>query len=329
MSQDLSSATLPAVASGAQPPEVLLAVDGGGSKTHVVSTDLAGKVLGEGYSGPTSLAATSVGAAGYNLKEAVRQALESFSTPPQIRVLSMGLAGMDTPTEEATAHKVFTDVLSDMPIGQFILVNDSVIALEGGTDAADAIALIAGTGSNCFGRNKAGQTAKASGMDYLLTDQGSGYAIGRAVLRHAVRSFDGRVQKSVLEQLVCEHFRIESIAELKAKVYNPPLTKTEIAELTQLCLRAADDGDVVAQAIFTKVVADLIEISTAVIHRLHLETSPATLILAGSITKLIQVQQPFQKDMAARFPQLEISVPEHPPVFGAIKLAQRHLKTSH
>jgi N-acetylglucosamine kinase-like BadF-type ATPase len=234
--------------------EYVLAVDGGGTKTHVVCADLSGAVVGEGMSGPASLTALSPGAASYNVREAVRQSLASLPEGTPIKSLVMGLAGMDTPEEEAVARPIFTDVLASFQIGHIQLLNDTIIALENGTEAADALVLISGTGSNCYGRNSAGQTAKAGGMDYLLTDQGSGYAIGRAVLRFAVKSFDGRIGKTALEPLVCEHFRIKTIAELKNKVTTPPLTKTEVAELTQVCLRAFDQGDERAKSIFKYVV---------------------------------------------------------------------------
>ncbi len=302
---------------------LVIAVDGGGSKTHVICADATGKIVGEGYSGPTSLSTTTIGAAGFNLKEGVRQSLERLPMVPKIGRVVMGLAGLDSKEEYDSSFQLFSQTLAEFAIGEFILINDIMIALEGGTDDPNAVALIAGTGSNCFGRNQTGQTAKAGGMDYLLTDQGSGYAIGRAVLRQAVKSFDGRGPKTSLEQFVCEHFHITSLSELKPKVYQPLLSKTEIAELTQLALRAIDQGDQVVERIFAHAVDDLVELATAVITRLQLQATPTTLVLAGSITKISIVQDSLEKRLTDAFPQLKVVVPEHPPVFGALKLALR------
>src|SRR5690606_13048274 len=142
---------------------------------------------------------------------------------PVIDAAVMGLAGMDTPREHEQALAVFSNVLSGYTLRSFTLVNDVEIALEVGTDNPNALAIIADTGSNCFGRNAAGDTAKTGGMDFLLSDQGSGYEIGRYVLRSAVKSFDGRDEKSILENLVCEHFHINSIRDLKDAVHQHPL----------------------------------------------------------------------------------------------------------
>jgi N-acetylglucosamine kinase-like BadF-type ATPase len=303
----------------------VLAVDGGGSKTHVICADETGAIIGEGVSGPTSLTATTVGAASFNLKEAVRQATETLPPETSFANLTIGLAGLDTPPEEVQARSVFTQVMSDRKIDHFILVNDTVIALENGTDDANALVVIAGTGSNCFGRNAQGMTAQAGGLDYILSDQGSGYNIGRAVLRKAVKSFDGRGPKTELEQFVCEHFHINSIAELKPKVHNPLLTKTEVAELAQQCLRAFDQGDQIAKGIFDHNIDELILMATAVLEKLELKETPSTCVLAGSITKIAYVQTQFSDHLKKAFPQVQVVVPTTPPVHGAVKLALKAL----
>lgn len=303
----------------------ILAVDGGGSKTHVVCADEQGSIVGEGVSGPTSLTATTVGAASFNLREAVRQATEHLPQDSVIAELVIGLAGLDTPTEQLQASSVFSQALSDRQIKHFTLVNDAMIALESGTDAPNAVVLISGTGSNCFGRSADGQTARAGGMDYLLSDQGSGYAIGRAVLRAAVKSFDGRGPQTELEQFVCEHFHIATIAELKPKVHSPLLTKTEVAELAQLCLRAYDQGDNIAQSIFDYAVSELVSLAKAVIVRLKLEAQPTTLVLAGSITKIALIQKNVSDQLTQQFPSLQVVIPTKPPVFGAVKMALRSI----
>ncbi len=303
--------------------EYFLAVDGGGTKTHVLCADPSGTVLGEGMSGPTSLAATSVGAASFNLLEAVRQATQTLPEPKQCKALVMGLAGLDTDAEALQANTVFKQSLAHLNIQNWSLVNDSLIALESGTSNPDAVVLISGTGSNCFGRNSQGQTAKAGGMDYLLTDQGSGYAIGRAVLRESVKSFDGRGRKTELEQYVCEHFHIASIAELKNKVSNPALTKTEVAELAQQCLRALDQGDAVAAAIFDHVVSDLSTMINAVLKRLSLLDKPVDVVLAGSITKISVVKEKLVSACLILNPQIKMVFPTKAPVHGALDLVLR------
>jgi N-acetylglucosamine kinase-like BadF-type ATPase len=308
--------------------QYLLAADGGGTKTHVICADETGATVGEGFSGPTSLASVTPGAASFNLREAVRQSVQNLPAGSLISLLMMGLAGMDTQAEAETARTVFTQVLQDFPIQRLDLVNDTEIALATGTQAADAVVLISGTGSNCFGRNAAGTTAKSGGLDYLLTDQGSGYAIGRSVLRAAVKSYDGRSARTELEQYVCEHFRIASVAELKDKVHSPLLTKTEIAELSQVCLRAFDQGDEVAKQIFDQAIAELGLMARAVLQRLDLLGKPVECVMAGSITKLAYIQTGIQQQLTQLSPAAKIVIPTQAPVHGAVMMGLQRLKTA-
>ncbi len=300
-----------------------LAVDGGGSKTHVICTNEQGQVIGNGESGPTSLAATSVGAASFNLREAIRQATQGLEEGSQCLGLAMGLAGMDTPQEEETAKRVFSDTLVDKKLGKFILVNDIVIALESGTQNANAIALIAGTGSNCFGRNDQGQTAKVSGLDYILADQGSGYNIGSHVLKAVVKSFDGRGEKTVMERLVCEHFQISSVDELKGQVYNPPLTKTEVGELSKVCVLGLEQGDKVAEMIMEYEVQELFVMVKTVIDKLGLKDKQFDLVATGGICHLSYVKDNLHPMISQYAPQVSIIVPQKSPVYGALSLITR------
>lgn len=302
-----------------------LAVDGGGTKTDAVCADETGAVVGRGLAGPTNLTSTSVGAASFNLIEAIRQAIETL--PEEDRagfpILVMGLAGVDSQEEHDEAYTIFKRSIDHYKIDKFILMNDSLIALKNGTDSADAVILISGTGSICYGKNSAGQVAKTSGMDYLLTDQGSGYDIGRHILREAVKSYDGRSPKSMLETMVCEHFRIKSMIELKNVVYHPPLTKIEVAELAPLCTKAFEEGDAVAKDILDWTISDLVIMAKVVVNKLALQKFD--LVFSGAVTTIPYVHTGVADALKAQYPELNIIAPNTEPVFGALKMAMQEV----
>ena len=302
-----------------------LAVDGGGTKTDTVCADESGLVVGRGISGPTSLTSTSVGAASFNLIESIRQAVENLPDNNQIEfsILVMGLAGIDSEKEQREAYNIFKQAIAYYKIHRFVLLHDSLIALENGTKNKDAVILISGTGSVCYGRNSAGETAKVSGMDYLLADQGCGYDIGRRVLREAVKSFDGRGPKSVLEELVCKHYKIANILDLKNVVYYPPLTKIEVAELAPLCSAAFADGDTVAKAIFDETIADIVIMVQTVVERLTLNRKQFDLVFSGSIMAIPYVNKGVSEVFQKQCPLIHIVTPQGEPVFGALRVAMR------
>lgn len=305
---------------------LFLGIDGGGTKTEVICATEAGEVIGTGMSGPTNLTSTNTGAAAFNLKEAVRQALEKAPSDSQILAAAMGLAGMDTAQEYELAYAPFQQILGAFKVKKFLLVHDSMIALENGTTNPNALVLIAGTGSICVGRNERGETAKAGGMDYLLTDQGSGYDIGRHTLREAVKSFDGRRPKTMLEQLICQHFGIPSLETLKMHIYHPPLNKFEVAELSLLCTVAYQAGDAAAQQIFEWAQTELVKLTETVIRKLNLEHAATDLVITGSIIQLEHMRLPVIQRLQGQFPTLIPVLPQRPAVNGALQLAIKHSK---
>lgn len=299
-----------------------LAADGGGTKTDVVCANENGQIVGRGSSGPTNLTSTSVGAASFNLNEAIRQAMEPIiDANPEFVCFAMGLAGLDTNEEVQVAEHVFQQALSHFRIQKMILVNDSAIALENGSSKPNAMVLISGTGSIAYGRNQSGQVAKTGGMDFLLTDQGSGYYIGRQVLREAVKSYDGRRDKTILEELVCRHFNIESISELKNFVYNPPLSKIEVAQLAKLASEALESGDDVAQMIFDHAIDELELLVKPVVKKLGLEQQDFDLVMTGTVVRLENVQSELIPRLQQAYPGMKPVFPQDPPVHGALKLA--------
>lgn len=304
--------------------KLFLGIDGGGTKTEVICATENHEVIGSGLSGPTNLTSTTAGAAAFNLKEAVRQAVENAPPDAQLVSAAMGLAGMDTAQEYEMAYQPFSDILQAFHVQKFRLVHDSMIALENGTTNPNAVVLIAGTGSICVGKNDKNETAKTGGMDYLLTDQGSGYDIGRHVLREAVKSYDGRRSKTVLEKLICEHFGIDTLETLKMHIYHPPLSKQEIAELSLICTAAYQAGDPAARQVFEWAQTELVRMTETVIRKLQLEHTPTDLVLTGSIIQLEHMRAAVVQRLIALFPALIPVVPERPAMYGALQLAIRY-----
>jgi N-acetylglucosamine kinase-like BadF-type ATPase len=300
-----------------------LAVDGGGTKTQVICADEQGVVVGEGWSGSTNLTATTVGEASFNLQEAVRQAMQNLPDDAEVAMLSMGAAGLDTAQEIQTAEDVFRQALGHKTIGRILLVNDTLIALASGTDEADAVVLIAGTGSHCYGRLSNGQVAKTGGLDFLLTDDGSGYDIGRKILRAAVRSYDGRGPKTPLESSVCAHFQVPSISELKNVIYHPLLSKTEVAEVSRLMTPELMAHDPVTMEILDTACRDLSLMVTTVAKKLSLDQKRFPCVMVGGISRLLQIQAGMVKYITPVCPQITFVTPDKPPAYGALKLCFR------
>jgi N-acetylglucosamine kinase-like BadF-type ATPase len=300
----------------------ILGIDGGGTKTQLLLADQLGKEVAKIEVGPTSLVAAGQEKAKQNLVEGLTQVTEAIKkSDDTIEIVVFGLASVDTESEEAAAAKIFQPIMSQFNVEQFTILNDAVLALVNGTDRDNAIVLISGTGSNCYGENDQGETAKAGGLDYLLSDEGSGYEIGRHVLKAAVNSYDGRGLQTVLEKLVLEHFKVGRVPELKSKVYQPDLSKAQIAKISPLLFKALEQDDAAAQMIFNHAVDELWLMITTVAENLDLIDKKFDLVLGGSIATSIPMIQALNQQLKQNFPQAELILPHQPAVYGALKLA--------
>lgn len=303
-----------------------LGVDGGASKTEVVVVDEIGYIAGRGISGPTNLVVTSPEASINNLHIAIARATSSLSLEAKIKGLVLGLAGMDTKQEERTAYEIFSPVISKTVGSDWKIANDSWTGLRSGSDRKNAVVLIAGTGSNCSGKNEHGATATVGAMGFLLSDEGSGYYIGHQMLRAAVQSFDGRGPKTIIEEIVKNEFQVETIRALKRKIYLPLVSKAKVAKMAKLCFEAKESGDQVAEKIISQVIEDLKLMVTTVVKKLDLTDKEFDLVLIGGIINNSYTKKPLIDSLKVIFPKIDIISPEEPPAFGAALMALESYK---
>jgi N-acetylglucosamine kinase-like BadF-type ATPase len=316
-----------------------LGVDGGASKTDLLLVDQLGKKVAQTQTGPTNLAAVGEKTAAQQLQQGLKQLQaeivgkhqESIS-PEQVLIefAVLGLAGVNTEQDEEAAAHFFQPILSEseFDVEQFAVLNDTVIALVNATEREQALVLVAGTGSNCYGENAQGEVATAGSLGHLLADQGSAYDIGLKVLRAGAKSFDGRGPQTVLEAKLCHHFQVERFDHLVDKVYQPDLNKTQIAALAELWQEALEAEDQVAAAILQWEVQELWLMVKAVAQSLDLAQTGFDLVLQGSFAQFPPVVKALKK-RAQQFAAeqdaqdlIDIVLPHRPAVWGAVKLAR-------
>lgn len=298
----------------------LVGIDSGGTKNEVLVADLEGKILNRLANQNSGFSASDVGLSALSMRESLRIALEGLPEKP-IAILICGLAGLDTKDEARTNRPILEEVLGSWQIGQLVLLNDAALALANGTNSQNAIVLVGGTGSNCLGHNDQGETAKAGGLNFALSDDGSGFDAGRLALKAAIKSLDGRGPKSVLEQTVFSFLKVKNYSQLKEQIYHPLINKKEIAALAPLVIQAYHDGDKVATGIINYCLDRLVEHVVAVATKLHLHQQPFDLILTGSF--LLNLVDQFSQVLIKQLPLAQIVSKDEAPVYGAIKIAQR------
>ncbi|MCK4730473.1 MAG: hypothetical protein KAT28_04090 [Candidatus Aenigmarchaeota archaeon] len=246
----------------------------------------------------------------------------ALSIKQDIKFSCFAFAGMDTEEEEKKIVKMIKkSKLGKMVKSDFIVVNDIETVLPS-IDAENGAVAIAGTGSAFFAVSK-NKTVKASGVGYLLADEGSGYFIGLKVLRAAVKSNDGRGKKTILEKMVFNKLKIKNVEDLVDYIYTGNLKK-QVAEFAPLAEKALEKKDRVARDILNSAV-DEIEVGIkAVVKRAGLKGN-SKIALTGSVFTNKFIMKYLNPRIKKLFPKAEICIVKNSAI-GAAKLAIKESK---
>jgi N-acetylglucosamine kinase-like BadF-type ATPase len=300
--------------------DLLLGIDGGGSKTRALLADRDGKLRGCGSAPSSNYQSVGWEAATSALDEAIREALRQVDPEDRIVAACFGLAGVDRPAD----HEAYSAWLRNQGYAlRFTIVNDAELVLAAGTPAGWGLALICGTGSICYGRAPDGRSARAGGWGYLLGDEGSGYDIGVQALRLATQTADGRAHAHTILSAILEHWHLNDPAELIGYVYRPATTRATVAALGGLIAALAQRGDGDAQAIMDQAARELGRLAAAVVRRLDLK-EPCVALGGGLLVATPGLQQ---RIMTLADVPLGAAAPVDDPARGAIVIAGRLLES--
>ena len=277
-----------------------LGVDGGQSSTTALIGDEAGRVIGIGRGGPCNHVAAAEGrdkflrAINGCVGAASAQAGLDLSTL-RFRSACLGFSG-----GPADKEAILRGILS---AEQMTVTHDGAIALSGATGGKPGIIVIAGTGSIAFGRNTAGQTARAGGWGYVFGDEGGGFDLTRQALRASLRMEEGWGPATALREKLLRETGAADANDLLHRFYTAEFTRPRIAALARLVDDAATWGDEVARDLLRRAAEDLERLVDAVRQQLH-EDVPVAYV--GGVFGC--------KTLLGRF--LEIVEHARPPLYG-------------
>jgi N-acetylglucosamine kinase-like BadF-type ATPase len=312
-----------------------LGIDGGGTKTTCVVGDES-SLLARATSGPSNIVRVGESSARESLHQCVRQACAAAGiTPSQIAHTCVGGAGAARPELAASVRGALVEILST----SIDVVGDMHIALEAAFGAGPGVIVIAGTGSIAYGRDAEGNTARAGGWGFAISDEGSAHWIGRAAVSAALRAADqiendktdrNRSQKSHTEEstqtpliaALLKAWDVTTIADL-ARLANsmPP---PDFAALFPAVLASADD---LSTQILARAAGELAQLAAMVVRRLFAEAISGSVPVAmiGGVFRHAQlVREIFYNELRRIDARVEINPNVVEPVEGALHLARRY-----
>jgi len=301
----------------------VIGVDGGGTKTEAVLVDGCGRVVSWGTGSPSNPNRVSPEDVLVSLREAIGQALSRTEnvSRPAIAAACLGLAG-GTGNQE-----LIRQAAARLGIGeQIIVVSDVVIAFWGAITKGFGVVVVAGTGSCAYGVGLQGQTARAGGWGYLAGDEGSGYDVGRAGMRAALRAYDGRGPSTTLVGRLLEFFHVETVSRVIPALYHPADgdSKTFVSAFAPLVVQAALEGDTVSQEILQDAGRELGLSAVAVARQLGLCDREFELGLVGGVFQAGDLIIAPLRDLVLQVaPKANVFISHRPPALGAARLALR------
>lgn len=302
-------------------------LDGGGTRTRITVVSAAGERVHTFTAGPLNYNGQDEAVVAATLREIADQIGQVITTQggralESCLVLCVGAAGISNPQ---VAGRVTQSLRASGYNGELLLVGDHETALYGAHGGESGIILIAGTGSICYGRNRAGAIHRAGGYGHLMDDEGSGYAIGRELLAAVVRAADGRSRSTVITDLIYERLAIDSVEKLVGYVYEPGRSKKDIAALAPLLTAACEAGDRQGQAIAAASATGLVPLVEAVAGRLGMPEGP--LALLGSVLSANRfVHEALINQLGTAMPGLAIVPQQHDAAYGAALMALQRLR---
>lgn len=132
----------------------------------------------------------------------------------------------------------------------------------------NAISLISGTGSFCFGTSDSGDLATCGGWGGLLGDEGGGYWFAIEALKGVTRYADGRGQPTKLTEETLKYLGLDNATDLIGLIYNANTTRDQIAKLAGIVFALAHE-DQVSKAIVDQGAEHLAELIVTVGSRLE------------------------------------------------------------
>ena len=290
----------------------VIGIDVGGSKTHGVrvatDAELGDTLVSEATVGSANIVSVGAEVTAARLGE-LAEALGS-----DVDAVCVGAAGADTPQAKSLllslARRAF-------PTGRVRVVHDTSLVLAAAGLHSGAVG-ISGTGSAAWGRNPAGDEARAGGWGYLLGDEGSAYGVVRAAMRHVLDRNDDGDGLDELSRALMRSCGASDVHELLDEFYRAPSRRTWAAR-APLVLELAESGDASAVAIVDAAAAELVQALSRVCRRLGMD---GPVVLAGGLAVRQPVLQEAVRRGLAHHGVHDVRVLDRAPVYGAVTLAQ-------
>jgi N-acetylglucosamine kinase-like BadF-type ATPase len=300
---------------------IIIGIDGGGTKTKAAALDESGKLVAQSESGSMNYNFLPMSECVSNVCEAIRGL--ALDKDCRIAACAVGDASIDDEVVH-TMSGIFTNEFrkqagfaNDVPI---LLKSDVFMSLYGLTEGKPGVLIISGTGSMGMGINKQGGIVTAGGWGRPGTDKGSGYDIAVTALSAVFDEADGTAPPTNLTAKALKFFNVNKPRELIGIFNDDSCGRSDIAAFAPIVDKCAKENDSKALEVINAAADSLAAYACALIKRIEYPACRVGMY-GGVFQHNIEIQTRFKETIHREFPQAVVKFPEIPPEIAAANYA--------
>jgi N-acetylglucosamine kinase-like BadF-type ATPase len=304
---------------------MFLGADVGATKTHALVADGDGRALGFGEAGPGN--PDNVGYDGLLdvLNDSVQMALDQAGAPlSQIEGAGFGVGGFDWPSQREGLLGVVRRIGLTCPVE---VANDAIIGLLAGAREGWGVAVVAGTGCNCWGWDRDHRVGRVTGLGWQMGEAAGAAELVEEAIRAISRGWSRRGPPTRLTERFIEYTGAQDVEDLLSG-----LSAQRYAlgpETAPLIFRVAEDGDQAARATIAWAGKELGSLALGVVRQLGIGGEAFEVVLVGSLfdggSMLID---PMRKSILTEAPLARLVRLTAPPVVGGVLLGMQQARAS-
>ena len=256
-----------------------LGSDVGSTKTHVLIADEAGRSLGFGESGPGNHETVGYEGLSRALEAATQPALRMAGlTIEQIAGAGFGVSGFDFPLEKEATLRAIGVLGLRAPLEA---VNDTLIGLLAGAANGWGVAVVSGTGCNCFGWDRDRRVGQVTGGGWQMGENAGASDLMVRVGQTIAHEWTQRGPATQLTPAMIRYAGVRDVVELLHGLAEDRIHLDSAA--APLVFEVAAQGDPVAIDLIRWAGQELGELAKAVIRQLDFQLLEFDVVLLGSM----------------------------------------------
>jgi N-acetylglucosamine kinase-like BadF-type ATPase len=298
-----------------------LGADVGSSKTQILIADERGKTAGTGMAGPGNHQTVGYEGMYSALQDGITQALdEARITVKDISSSGFGISGYDWPSDEPKMVETINRLNLQAP---FEMHNDAILGLVAGAEGGWGIAVVSGSGCNCWGWDRDRKhIGRVTGFGDLTGEAAGSTELVYRTMQLVAHAWIKRGHKTAMTQLFIDYVGAKDIVDL-LEGYTTGRYRVD-GSAAPLVFQVAETGDPVARQLIHWAGSELGELAKAVIRQLNFQDINFDIVLVGSMFEggslLVDPMRETVRQLAPGARLVKLSVP---PVIGALLLGMQ------